>query len=395
MINYLGHFSERMSHSLLFFLRVLLLFQTEMSTPSPLYIHYIYKFGLENNRQAEQFTVGFGKLWPFSQMTAARMKRWENGAVGQTSRRRLNRIGWYSTPSETFLMNYNINNPINFHVIWCLLHPLSFIQISSSFILPKYISGDLGLYTYEILTKDWRHVNILSWVESHLDIWHKTSQLFWEIFHSLSNKPGDLIHRDYCRSELNFQTQAESEERSDNMHGSSGWQSLSASFKPGWCLFWPGALKQSFVPVQNRHVMHCNVHLFKLLVPFDSVLPVMWHKKGTEDAHAHTNQCQDYQKQPGWLKLADLCTITCKLTLMSDKTLGVEEIPNSGKSEMTFFPTVFDGTWMNGAFLLPGGWKRTRWGKIAAKRRIFSHQFLEIMQAWWKRLLFLLLLQGR
>lgn len=150
-----------------------------------------------------------------------------------------------------------------------------------------------------------------------------------------------------------------------------------------------------FVPVQNRHVVHCNVHSFKLLAPFDSVLPVMWHRKGTEDAHAHTHQCQDYQKQPGWLKLADLCTITCKLTLMSDKTLGEEEIPNSGKSEMTFFPTVFDGTWMNGAFLLPGGWKRTRWGKIAAKRRIFSHQFLEIMQAWWKRLLFLLLLQGR
>lgn len=150
-----------------------------------------------------------------------------------------------------------------------------------------------------------------------------------------------------------------------------------------------------FVPVQNRDAVHCNVHLFKLLVPFDSVLPVTWHRKGSEDAHAHTHQCQDDQKQPGWLKLADLCTITCKLTLMSDKTLGEEEIPNSGKSEMTFFPTVFDGTWMNGAFLLPGGWKRTRWGKIAANQRIFSHQFLEIMQAWWKRLLFLLLLQGR
>lgn len=167
MINYFGHFSERMSHSLLFFLRVLLLFQTEMSTPTPLYIHYIYKFGLENNRQAQQFTVGFGKLWPFSQMTAAGMKRWENGAVGRTSRRCLNRIGWNSTPSETLLMNYNnITNPISLHVIWCLLHPPSFIQISSSFILPKYISGELGLYTYEKLIKDWRHVNILSRVES-------------------------------------------------------------------------------------------------------------------------------------------------------------------------------------------------------------------------------------
>lgn len=154
MINYLGHFSERMSHSLLFFLPVLLLFQTEMSTPSPLYIHYIYKFGLESNRQSEQFTAGFGKLWPFSQMTAAGMKRWErepsagpHGGVstGSAGIQRLN---------ETFLMNYNnINNPVSSHVIWCLLQPPSFIQINSSFILPKYISGDLGLYTHEKSTK--------------------------------------------------------------------------------------------------------------------------------------------------------------------------------------------------------------------------------------------------
>lgn len=168
-------------------------------------------------------------------MTAAGMKRWENGAVGRTSWRCLNWIGWRSTPSETFLMNYNnINNPISFHVIWCLLHPPSFIQISSSFILPKYISG---LYTYEKSTKDWRHVNILSWVESHLDIWHKTS----------SSKLGELTYRDCCRSELNSQTQAEPQEGSDNMHESSGWQNLSASFKPGWCWFWPSALKRSVI----------------------------------------------------------------------------------------------------------------------------------------------------
>lgn len=108
---------------------------------------------------------------------------------------------------------------------------------------------------------------------------------------------------------------------------------------------------------------------------------------------AHTS-VSGLSKWPGLLKLADLFAISCKLTLMSDKTLGEEEIPNDGKSKMTFSLQFLMGRGMNGAFLLPGGSKRARWGKIAAKRRIFSHQFLEIMQAWWKRLPFLLLLQG-
>lgn len=46
-------------------------------------------------------------------------------------------------------------------------------------------------------------------------------------------------------------------------------------------------------------------------------------------------------KRAGLLKLADLFAITCKLALMSDKTLGEEEIPNDGKSKMTFFPLQF------------------------------------------------------
>lgn len=102
MINYYGHFSVRLSHSLLFFLsRFLLLFQTQMSTPSPLYIHYIYKFGLENNRQSEEITEGLGKLWPFSGMTAAGIRRRGKRAVGQTTRRRRNRMGWNLTHSLT------------------------------------------------------------------------------------------------------------------------------------------------------------------------------------------------------------------------------------------------------------------------------------------------------
>lgn len=34
----------------------------KMSTPSPLHIHYIYKFGLENNRQSKKTTAGFGEI---------------------------------------------------------------------------------------------------------------------------------------------------------------------------------------------------------------------------------------------------------------------------------------------------------------------------------------------
>lgn len=33
-----------------------------MSTQSPLRIHYIYRFGLENNRQPKEITAGFGKI---------------------------------------------------------------------------------------------------------------------------------------------------------------------------------------------------------------------------------------------------------------------------------------------------------------------------------------------
>lgn len=90
------------------------------------------------------------------------------------------------------------------------------------------------------------------------------------------------------------------------------------------------------VRVPTWPILHCNVHLFKLLVPFDSVLPVTWHRKRPAGcARAHTSVSR-LSKRAALLKLADLFAITCKLTLMSDKTPGEEEIPNDGKSKMTF-----------------------------------------------------------
>lgn len=53
--------------------------------------------------------------------------------------------------------------------------------------------------------------------------------------------------------------------------------------------------------------------------------------------HTHTHTpVSKLSKRPGVLKLANLLAITCKLTLMCDKTLGEEEIPNDRKSKMAF-----------------------------------------------------------
>lgn len=118
-------------------------------------------------------------------------------------------------------------------------------------------------------------------------------------------------------------------------------------------------------------------HLFKLLGPLDSVLPVMWHRQGSQDARTHRSVSK-LSKRSGLLKLANLFAITCKLTLMSDKTLGEEEIPNDRKSKMAFsYSLRWDGDEWSFS-VSPGGWKRTRWGKIASKHGIFSRQFLKL-----------------
>lgn len=77
---------------------------------------------------------------------------------------------------------------------------------------------------------------------------------------------------------------------------------------------------------------------------------------------------------PGLLKWANLFAITCKLFLMSDKTLsGSEEIPNENKKRKCIFLTVFEGTRVNrGPLCRPRAENAGEEGKLLQSEGFFS-----------------------
>lgn len=89
---------------------------------------------------------------------------------------------------------------------------------------------------------------------------------------------------------------------------------------------------------------------------------------------AHTSVSR-LSKRAGLLKLADLFAITCKLTLMSDKTLGEEEIPNDEKSKMTFSLQILRGCGWIERFCCPEAENVRDEGKLLQSERYFHINF--------------------
>lgn len=109
--------------------------------------------------------------------------------------------------------------------------------------------------------------------------------------------------------------------------------------------------------------------------------------------HTHTHRSvSELSKRSGLLKLANLFAITCKLTLMSDKTLGERKPQMTGNQKCFFSPTVWDGTRMNRAFLCHLEAENAQdEGKLLWSTRYFHINF-EITHRRWKHLPFFFVL---
>lgn len=113
------------------------------------------------------------------------------------------------------------------------------------------------------------------------------------------------------------------------------------------CLLWPRALKLSVITCQCPTGAPCLVtrHLFKLPRPLDSIFPnVTQHDPQNE----HTQISVKTIKVLSLLKLPNWFEITCKLTLMSDKTLRKDRKRQmTGNQKWLFSSTVWFVTRLN------------------------------------------------